>query len=347
MTRLVFAPNWIGDAVMALPALADVRRHDASGSLVVAARPGVADVMSLAPGIDQVVRLSGDTLLGGIRSVAGDVAAIRTVRADAAILFPNSARTAVLARRAAIVERWGYRTDLRRLLLTRAIRTPSAAVHQVDYYRHLVTELGFPNGARAPRLEAPPAAIAKARDLLARSGWDGARRLVGIGPGAAYGGAKRWPPDRFAAVIRTLSHERGALCVVVGSQADRPTVRAIDAALRAGSGALPTATIIDLAGQTDIATLCGVLSLTSTFVSNDSGAMHLAVALGVPVVAMFGPTDDRATSPVGTTRATIVTTQAWCRPCMLRECPLDHRCMTGIAAADVIGAVDALDAVKE
>jgi len=347
MTYLVFAPNWIGDAVMALPALADIRRRDADAQLVVAARPGVADVMSLAPGVDRVIYLSGDTRFGGIRGVAGDVAAIRTASADTAILFPNSARSAVLARRAGIGERWGYRTDLRRLLLTRAIRKPSGAVHQVDYYRQLTAALGFPNAGREPHLEAPPAAIASARDLLARSGWDGVRRLVGIGPGAAYGGAKRWPPDRFAAVIQNLTHGRGALCVVVGSQADRPTVRAIDAALRAGGAARPATTMLDLAGQTDIATLCGVLSLASAFVSNDSGAMHLAVALGVPVVAMFGPTDDRATSPAGARPATILTARAWCRPCMLRECPLDHRCMTGIGAAEVVGAVDALSAVKQ
>ena len=346
MTRLVFAPNWIGDAMMALPAVADIRRQDDAARLVVAARPGVADVMALVPGVDQVIRLSGGTVMGGVRRLSGDVAAVRTVGADAAILFPNSARAAVLARRAGIGERWGYRTDLRRLLLTRAIRKPSGAVHQVDYYRHLVAALGFANGPREPRLDAPAAAVEAARGLLTRAGWDGLRRIIGIAPGAAYGGAKRWPPDRFAAVIRTMVAEREAACVIVGNSADAPTVRAIEAALREGTVPTP-GTVINLVGQTDIATLCGVLSFASAFVSNDSGGMHLAAALGVPAVAMFGPTDERATSPVGVGKTALLVTRAWCRPCMLRECPLDHRCMTGIPVADVVEAVDAVGAVKE
>ena len=346
MTRVIFAPNWIGDAVMALPALADVRRHDGDARLVVAARPGVADVMALAPGVDQVIRLSGDTAWGGVRSFSRDTAIIGALAATSAILLPNSARAAVLATRAGIPERLGYRTDLRRMLLTRAVRKPSGAVHQVDYYRHLVAELGFPNGSREPQLVASAEGVTAARGVLTRAGWDGTRRLVGIGPGAAYGGAKRWPPARFAEVIRVLAGEHGAACVLVGSTADGPTARAIGAAI-GDRAALPSGAMLDLIGRTDIDTLCGVLSVASAFVSNDSGAMHLAAALGNPVVALFGPTNDRATSPVGLAHTRLLSAAAWCRPCMLRECPLDHRCMTGIAVADVVRAVAGLLAVKQ
>jgi heptosyltransferase-2 len=200
-----------------------------------------------------------------------------------------------------------------------------------------VAALGIENGPRAPRLEAPPGAIDAAREVLAAKGWTPGTRLLGLGPGAAYGGAKRWPPERFARVADGLARARGLTPVLVGTAADRAAAWAIEAELGKIAPAPSRPAVLDLVGGTDLRQLIGVLSLCAAFVSNDSGAMHLASAVGTPVVALFGPTDERATAPVAE-RATVLTSPAWCRPCLLRECPLDHRCMTGIGADDVIRA---------
>ncbi|MCX6542837.1 MAG: lipopolysaccharide heptosyltransferase II [Acidobacteria bacterium] len=342
MTTIVFSPNWLGDAVMALPAIADIRRQTDGGQLLVAARPAVAGLMGLVAGIDRVITLARTDGSSPIGRLGQDVKAIRAQGADVAILMPNSMRVALIAARAGIGQRSGYDRNLRRVLLTRAVARPRARLHQVDDYRHLVTALGFANGRREPVLTAPAAAIESARRLLAERGWTGDRRLVGVAPGAAYGGAKRWPPERFARVIAALTEEHGLACVLVGGDADAKTAMAIEAELGKITRRLPTGAVINLVSRTDLPQLCGVVALGAAFVSNDSGAMHVAAALGVPVVALFGPTNQRATCPVGRRATRVLTSPAWCRPCMLRECPIDHRCLMGITVDAVVGAVKEL-----
>jgi len=339
MKTIVFSPNWLGDAVMALPAIADIRRQAGSGRLLVAARTAVAGLMGLVYGADAVVTLAGTGSFAPVRRLGQDIRAIRASGADVAILLPNSMHVAVLAARAGIAERWGYARDVRRMFLSRAVARPQADLHQVDSYRHLVAALGFGNGSREPELTVPADAMESARRLLAECGWAGDRRLVGIAPGAAYGGAKRWPPERFAGVIAALTEDHGLTCVLVGGGADSTTQMAIEAELGRIRRRPSPGAVINLVGRTDLPQLCGVLALGAAFVSNDSGAMHLAAALGVPVVALFGPTNERATSPVGRRATAVLTSPAWCRPCMLRECPLDHRCLSGITVDTVVGAV--------
>jgi heptosyltransferase-2 len=340
MTILLVSPNWLGDAVMALPAAADVRRHERTSRLAVAARASVAELWSMADGVDEVVTLPhgrGLDRWGAIREGADQ---LRSVGADAAILLPNSLQSALTARRAGVPERWGYRRGPRGPLLTRAVPAPRGRVHQADYYRHLVGALGFPNGDRVPRLDVPPAVTAAARELLAAEGWPPGVPLLGIAPGAAYGGAKRWPPERFAAVACALARSHGLQPVIVGSAGDRGSACAIEAEVGkiTGSGTRPP---LNLAGRTSLAQLSGVLATCGALVSNDSGAMHLAAAIGTPVVALFGATDERVTAPLAA-RARVLTADAWCRPCLLRECPLDHRCMLGLDAGAVAKAVGEL-----
>jgi len=341
MTVLVFSPNWLGDAVMALPAVADIRRHEATGRLIVAARPGVAGLWQIAPGVDEVVVVPRARGAARWRMLGENAETLRRAGADAAILLPNSLQTALTARRAAIRERWGFRRGLRGWLLTRAIARPRGLVHQTDYYRHLVAALGIANGSRVPALTVPAALVEGARGMLAAAGWTPGTRLLGIAPGAAYGGAKRWPPARFAAVAAQLAGAHGLQPVLVGSEADRAATCAIEAELGKIDRADSRPRAITLAGRTDIPHLAGVLALCVAFVSNDSGAMHLAAAVGTPVVALFGPTDERVTAPVAA-RARVLTAGAWCRPCLLRECPLDHRCMNGIDAGTVAAAAGEL-----
>jgi heptosyltransferase-2 len=155
--------------------------------------------------------------------------------------------------------------------------------------------------------------------------------LVGFAPGAAYGHAKRWPPDRVARVLTRLWQERGIRAVLVGAGGDREAGRAIE------SSVPPDVNLVNLIGRTDLRLLMGVIHACRAFVSNDSGAMHLAAALGVPVTAIFGPTNERATAPLGD--HDVLLHPVFCRPCMLRECPIDHRCMTRISEEDVYGAL--------
>jgi len=322
VTRLVvFVPNWLGDAVMALPALTDVQRAEPAATVHVAARASIAPLYSLVSGIEHVVVLDG----------AGDAAALRAQGYDAALLLTNSFNTALLARRAGIAERWGYRADFRGPLLTRAVLRP-VAVHQAEYYQHLARALGFASGPLEPQLDLPAAIREDAADLLRRAGWDGRNPLVAIAPGAAYGGAKRWPARSFAEVARDLLAS-GATPVLVGSAADAPAGADVIAAIGAGGAAL------NLIGGTDLRALGGVLVQCRALLTNDSGAMHFAAALGIGVVALFGPTNERETSPLGRGRRVVLTHDVWCRPCMQRECPLTHRCMRGISAAAVYDAV--------
>ena len=155
--------------------------------------------------------------------------------------------------------------------------------------------------------------------------------IVGFAPGAAYGHAKRWPPARVADVASRLARERGAVPVLVGTAADRSAGIEIESALPADVRA------VNLIGRTDLRLLAGVLARCRAFVSNDSGAMHLAAALGVPVTAIFGPTDERVTAPLG--EHDVLLHPVFCRPCMLRECPIDHRCMKRVSAGMVFDAV--------
>ncbi|MCA1586154.1 MAG: lipopolysaccharide heptosyltransferase II [Acidobacteria bacterium] len=355
MRRLVVvAPNWLGDAVMALPALADVRRHFPDASLHVAARPSVAPIYALVPWVDAVVALPPG---GGWHGLVGAAAQAKTLAAgayEAVILLPNSFASALIGWRAGIPERWGFATDVRARLLTRAIPRARTPQHQADYYQALTTALGIPPGPQHARIEVPAASIASARALLADAGVPIGTQAVVFAPGAAYGRAKQWVPERFAE-LATLLLAEGIVPVLVGSGADRRVCREIVSIVRrAGASAPATASgneahteaaalrpsaVVDLSGRTDLPTLAGVLALAGACVSNDSGAMHLAAAAGANVVAIFGATDERRTAPLAARpdrpRPRVVSTQVWCRPCMLRECPIDHRCMTRISARTV------------
>jgi heptosyltransferase-2 len=318
----VVAPNWLGDAVMALPAIADI--HRAAGAAIdVAARPSVAPMFTLVDGVRDVVVLQHRS------SVTRDFAADLAGRSyDAALLLPNSFQSALTAWRAGIPLRWGFRTDLRAPLLTRAVTRPGRG-HQAAYYQHLTRELGFQSGALEPRIDIPAALRQTGADLLTRAGWDGTGALMAIAPGAAYGGAKRWPATSFAAVVDGLAHD-GVTSVLVGSPGDRGAGLEVLAA----SASRP----LDLIGRTDLRGLGGVLANCRGLVSNDSGAMHFAAAIGLRVTAMFGPTEEWATRPLGRVPPVVIVHDVWCRPCMLRECPIDHRCMRGITIDRVLAA---------
>lgn len=331
---VVVAPNWLGDAVMALPAMADVRRHFDGAELAVAARPAVAPVFTMVRGVDRTVTLPGG---GGWRAVRGwrqDAAALASGNFDLAILLPNSFASAWVASKSGVRERWGFTADWRGRLLTRAVPKPKAPLHQRDYYQALTTALGMAAG--------PPYATVhpdheRAREVLREIGHDPDEPFVVFAPGAAYGRAKQWLPERFAELAGLLINERGWSVVMVGSKADRSTCEDIASLLPRSGTRLNR--LIDLSGKTDLPVLAAVLAVSRAVVSNDSGAMHLASAVGARVIAIFGATNEARTSPPlsgpDAPAPVILTHPVFCRPCMLRECPIDHRCMRGITARAV------------
>ena len=329
---LVRATNWLGDAVMTTPALAAVREGFPDARIVLLARPLVAELFRHHPDVDEVMvyELPGrhEGALGRLR-LAGEV---RRRRFDGALLLQNAFDAALIAFLGRIPERAGYPTDGRRILLTLPVPlTPGIlARHEVEYYLCLLDGLGItrpvPASLKLTVTEEEKEAMAT---RLALFGIERGAPIVAINPGATYGSAKRWYPDRFAAVADTLSGEWGAGVVVVGSTAETPLAGEIETGMRNPP--------VNLAGKTTVRELMALLSLSSFLITNDSGPMHIGAALGVPLVAIFGPTDWRRTSP-WSGRAKVVRVQIDCSPCRLRVCDRGHECMLGVTPGMVVDA---------
>jgi len=292
----------------------------------------IAAIAGLAPIFEEATTVAPDEVIA-VRDRGREIELLSAGKFDAALLLTNSFRSAWTARRAGIAERWGFGGNLRGRLLTWVVARPRERVHQSAYYAALVRGLELDVAESIPRISIREDTVRRAHAILAKHALTAATPLVGFAPGAAYGHAKRWPPSRVAQVIARVSIERHAVCVLVGSEGDRDAGREIESALP------PGVAVVNLMGRTDLRQLAGVLARCSAFVSNDSGAMHLAAAVGVPVTAIFGPTDERVTSPLG--NHDVLVHQVFCRPCMLRDCPIDHRCMKGITVDAVFDAVSA------
>jgi len=312
---LVRAPNWLGDVVLSVAAVRDVRRNFPDARLAVVACAAVAGLYAAVGEVDDVL------ISQGLRA---DAAALRG-RFDTAILLTNSFGTALAVRRAGIPERWGWATEGRGVLLTRAAPVPGRlrGQNQVYYYRAMLAAMGLDVSAVADTaLLCPPEWDARGAELL-----DDARPWIGLSPGAQFGTAKRWLPERFAAVAQRLAAESGAGVAILGTAFERPLAERI--------GSLLSVPTVDLCGRTALPELMGVLGRLRLLVSNDSGSMHVAAALGTGVVAVFGPTDWRETAPVGQAHR-LVREPVHCSPCLLRECPIDHRCMRRVTVDRVL-----------
>lgn len=313
---VVRAPNWLGDVVLSLGALRDVRRQFPAARVEVLARASVAGIYGAVREVDAV-----RTSVGW----RADASALRGAF-DAAVLLPNSFGSALAPWRAGVPERWGYATDGRRPLLTRAGTRPASlrGESQVYYYRAMLAAVGFEVSA-SPDVSLRCPEEWKTRAAAHR----GSGRRVVLSPGAAFGGAKRWRPEGFAEVGDRLAAVRDAEVVIVGTGSDRPLGEAVAAQMTRPSRVV--------CGDTTLADLVAILDEAEILVTNDSGTMHVAAALGTPLVAVFGPTDWRETAPVGA-KHRLVREPVHCAPCMLRDCPIDHRCMKAVTAARVLGA---------
>ncbi|HSB68182.1 MAG TPA: lipopolysaccharide heptosyltransferase II [Candidatus Methylomirabilis sp.] len=336
---LVREVNWVGDAVLTLPALEAIGRRFPGAEITVLAKSWVAGLFAGQPVVDRVIEYRTDGIhrgLGGRRRLAAEV---RREGFDLAVLFPNSLDAALIPWLAGVPRRVGYPTDGRRLLLTHPIpRSPRRpGRHQVEHYLDIVRALGG-DGRPAPRLHVTDNVRNATLEFLRDKSIGESDVLVAMNPGAVYGSAKQWPADRFAAVADGLADGWGARVALIGSAREGHILEAVAARMHRPA--------ILLGGQTDLATLMGLLERAHLLLSNDTGAMHVAAALDTPVVAIFGPTDVEATGPLSCL-SRVVREPVPCSPCLLRECPIDHGCMTGVSVDRVLQAAgDLLEATR-
>jgi heptosyltransferase-2 len=335
MKILIRGTNWVGDAIMALPALHSVRRRFPQAEISILTRPYVADLYRWQGLADHLIPYDSRGAHGGFRGRERLAAELRARKFDAALLLQNAFDAAWLAWRAGIPERIGYSRDGRRLLLTKAVPVPKEGEipgHEQFYYLELLRRAGWADkldGEEFITLRLDPSALDKAEGALLAAGARSNNLRIAIGAGASYGAAKCWPRERFAAVANQMTEQFGADIILFGAAPEAAVSAAISAALRRPS--------IDLTGKTPIADLPALLSRCHLFLGNDSGAMHVAAAVGLPIVAIFGSTDPNGTAPV-TPRCTIVQEKPHCSPCFLRRCPIDHRCMRRVSPDAVIAA---------
>jgi len=332
MKLLIRVPNWIGDSVLARPAIEAIAANFPDAEIWLNAAAWVQELFAAdgkSAGIVPVPR-SND-----IKAVREAAKKIKCYGFDIGILLTNSFGSALLFSLAGIPERWGYATDGRKLLLTRSVqdRNRDKPRHQVQYYLDLVSGLGLKTHPPELRLTVSEEEKKRARRLLEDEGVRPGQPFVVLSPGAAYGPAKRWPAFRFAALAALFQDRRDAAVAVIGSADESAIAADIAASFRKKT--------IDLTGKTTLRELMGFISLAHLFVSNDSGPMHLANALHIPVVGIFGPTDPAVTGPFEQP-SVVVKKSVPCWPCSYRACPYDHRCMTAIQPEDVYRAGESI-----
>jgi heptosyltransferase-2 len=336
MRIMIRATNWVGDAIMALPALRAVRAKFADAHIGIVARPYVADIYRDQGVCDELIPYDPKAQHRGLRGREALAAELRATKFDLALLFQNAFDAAWLAWRAHIPQRIGYARDARGILLTKSIPTPKPGeipAHEKFYYLELLRRAGIIEQLSDDlhiTLRITDSSRHRAVQILAEAGARPNAHRIAVGAGASYGSAKCWPPDRFAKALNAFVQHTDADVILFGT----PTEAAVSDAITRDLLRPP----INLIGKTSIADLPGLLSQCHLFLGNDSGAMHVAAAVGLPVVAVFGPTDPFGTAPV-TPRATIVQQKSYCSPCFLRRCPTDHRCMTAITPEMVESAL--------
>jgi heptosyltransferase II len=354
---LVRGVNWLGDAVMSTPALLRLRERFPGSHIAVLTPEKLRDLWPGHPAIDSVHTFDrGESPWRIGRRLRGE-------RFDLALVLPNSPRSALEAWFSGAKRRVGYARSWRSLFLTDAIpsRPDEVAMHKLSteevhrriastssglpeiysakahhslQYLHLVAALGGNAAPLPPKLEVSENELQRARELLPKAPavW------VGINAGAEYGPAKRWPQERFIAAARMIYAKTGCGFLLFGGQADIPLASALESGLRhPASGS----TAVNLAGQTSLRQLCALMKLCRVVLTNDTGPMHVASAVGTPVVVPFGSTSPELTGPglPGDPRHALLKSGAPCSPCFLRECPIDFRCMNGITPESVAEAV--------
>lgn len=335
---VVRGTNWVGDAVMTIPALRQLRRLFPDAHITLATR-------SWAEGLYQDVEFIDDLMVhkgSGLRSVVQQVREWRKRNFDLAIILPNSLETALVASLARTPLRIGYATEGRQKLLTHPLDLPESrsSQHEVFYYLNIIARLEWLLNRGQSFLDSQPDAsleVTEPRRVAARKtlraygirGWPGitdGRPLIALCPGSTNSRAKRWPTDRYAALADRLIDQCGADVLLVGSAAEEEVSLQVQKQMRNRS--------VTLTGKTDLTELVAVLSLVDLLVTNDTGPAHIAAAVGRPTLVIFGPTNPLTTRPFSPF-GEVIRHPPDCAPCMLRDCPIDHRCMTAVSVDEL------------
>ncbi|HEX8897678.1 MAG TPA: lipopolysaccharide heptosyltransferase II, partial [Chthoniobacterales bacterium] len=314
---LILASNWLGDSVISVPAVRAIKSGRPDAQITIAAPEKIASVWKLVPEVDAVLPINAKKIFATVNALR------RQPPFDVAILFPNSLRAALEVWFAGVPRRVGFPGHSRRWLLNQIVSEEprrGPIQHQVYRYLRMARELGGPEAA--PEM----------RKFLPRIKTNGAPAKLALCPGAEYGPAKCWLPERFAEVALAIAEQRPVQWVLFGTAADRERGAAIEATLGAHC--------LNRIGQTTLDQLAAELGECALLLTNDTGTMHLATLLGVPVVAVFGSTEPRLTGPLGSGHD-VIRHQVECSPCFLRECPIDFRCMKAVSVEEVVAAVSA------
>lgn len=328
-TIAVRLTNWVGDCVMNTPFLTRLRTVFPHAHILVLGRKNVTGLFRPHPHVDSVWDIDDKTTRGFWQ------AAIRLRRLDVDLGFclPNSMKAAALFAAGGVKRRVGYDRDARRWLLTDPVklRPDDLAVHEVQYYLRLL-HFWQDRPADPPPLHLEVSNVERRSiaDWLDKEGIGASDFVLGVNPAAFFGTAKRWLPERYAGVARHFVRERGAKVVVTGLKQERDVAEEV---CRAGGEGF-----VNAAGRMSLRELMAFLDRCNLYLTNDSGAMHIAAALGTPLVAVFGSTDWVTTAPLGP-HTRIVRVETPCAPCLLRHCPIDHRCMTGVTEEMVVRAI--------
>ncbi|HVF89452.1 MAG TPA: lipopolysaccharide heptosyltransferase II [Blastocatellia bacterium] len=346
---MVRAPNWVGDAVMAEPALREIRRIFSGARITMLARPWVAGLFEGEDLADDLIAVrDARGLTQSVSRFFRESSQVRRERFDLAVLLQNAFGAALIARAGRVRMIAGYPSDGRRALLDLVVPFDAdyRTDHQVSYYARIAAEVErrftgtslVPVEAARPRLRATGEQVEWARRLLAQAGASagaigdrpivavGDRPIVALNPGATNSRAKQWLAGRFAETADRLAERDGFQTIIVGAEGDREAAEETASSMRTPA--------LMLAGRTSISELKGALACSSLVISNDTGPAHVSSALGIPTVVVFGPTEHFATRPLSDA-AVVVRHDVECSPCMYRDCPIDHRCMTRVEVDDV------------
>lgn len=337
---LIRSTNWIGDAVMTTPAVRTIRDNFPESHITLLALPWVGDIFRSSPRVDAIITYDKNNLHQGLRGKWTLARELAQHRFDCAILLQNAFEAALITTLAGIPVRGGYTTDARGMLLTHGVRkSPQINTkHQVHYYQEMLQGLGLRPSANVLELFIPSAVRHQARTSINQLTGDDSGELpvVGFNPGAAYGPAKKWPAEKYAALARLISEGTDAAIAVFGTAADNQAAQMI------GENVADRKKFLDFTGKTTLLDAMALISHCSAFVTNDSGLMHVAAALHVPLAAIFGSTDHIATGPYSE-KSTIIRKPLPCSPCKQTHCPEKHlRCLRQIEVDEVYSAVSDL-----
>lgn len=324
---IVRMPNWLGDLVMATPILADLRHHWPEAKITAMCQGALGTVLQEDPHINEILSFKRPS--GWLhRSEHGDIVApLQQGHYDLGILLTNSLSSAWWFWRGGVQNKLGYATHMRRWLLDIPVLVPAQKEqqHLVITYKMLLEPLGIPVSETVPKLYVSKEEKEATQDLLRKFEVKSEDILVGINPGAAYGSAKCWLPERFHELSQLLLQNPKVKIIYFGDRAGAPLVDVLCREMPRN--------VINMAGRTTLRELISLIGACDVFLTNDSGPMHVASALGIPLLALFGSTSDVATRPyVG---GVVIHKHLPCSPCYRRECPIDFRCMTRIEVSEV------------